>query len=1591
MSDKRKTEDELLEELTRLRRVALELDASEAERKRALEAREASEERFRSLHDNIPVGVFRTSADPAGRILSANPALARMFGYESADDMSGLRVSDLYVNRGDRRKFRETVTSARVIADYEVLFRRRDGGTFWGSISARAVPSTDGEIAYFDGVIEDITERRKAGEARERRAQESAVLARLTAELIGKSSVDAALAAAVGNLSGLFPAYVSVNLLDDGGRFLDVRAHNMDTGLLGFVEKLIGRGYAGWRIPLYEGSVIAETIWTNRPTVCNVDFEIDASVVHVDLADLLASMVTPDSPLRKFVKPVAKHFGRQSFLGIPFLDETGEILGTLSLMREKPFSRQDFDLGKAMANVIGQAVKHCLLTEAVRASEERYRTLQANIPVGVFRSTADTEGRILSANPAMIRMFGYGTMSQAADTSFGDLFPDAESRRQFVETLTADGVIRDYEVRLNRRDGSSFMASITAQAVPGADVKTSYFDGVVSDITERVRAEEERDRHRLDAASAAGDLQALVDNVDVLLWSVRVAENGDLYYERVNDAFAAVEGKNADFYNGRRIEDIATPDQFEAIQKRFRELSARETHTYETSFGPKGKERHFKIKLIPATTAEGRITRFIGAAEDVTESKRVEYELKRHIRALEGLNAISKAINSAPDLERLVSSAANFLADNTGVIAGGIYLFSEGRDYLRLAKAFGPSPEIYREREILDPADPHVQLVLSSPVAVFLDDWAQTAKETENAAEASVVNAAISCEGGIIGILSLTLSEADRHTMSFVETTASELGSSIRNKRIERARRENEETSRVLLNAPANVAFLINTDGEVLNFNETARSRTRLPEEELRGRSLWTVLPEAVAGQRRAAAQKAVKTGKPVHFQETRGRVRYRNYYCPLKDEADTVARIAIFSWRIEAQVKIEDESTAENEFQAVEEFLLAGDASGALAVARTPFAFLVDPAAAIEEINDPTARRVGVPVAEVIGRPFADYLPPALARSRRGRFDEVLRAGEAISFCDEFPGGVYENDFYPIVGDDGAVTTLAYFSRDVTEQKRAEEELDRYRHQLEALVDERTEELRVANVKLQREIGERKRAEAEIRKSEETYRRLYDTTQALADQTELDEVLRQIADQAMALLGAVDCTVYLLDYERGVLAPIYASSAKDRDAIMAFTLRPGEGLTGRVARDGKGQYVNVGADDDLSAHIPGTDSDEDDNQSVMAVPMFNAGNVLGVLTISQEGGGFDDDDLAKLTVFARQAEIAVKRARDLKAVRDSEERYRSLVETIHDGFAIVDGEENILFVNQAYCNILGYTRAELVEMNIRDLIPEGEIPKTLEATRAKRDERRSTKYEVRMQRKDGELRDVLVSSTPLLDENGEYKLTIGVALDITDQKRTEAELELRTRQLEIAHRRADDLLRNILPEQVITELDETSTSPPRLVSEATIVFVDVVGFSRISSRVNHKALLTKLSAYFHAFDLVVRDCGLEKLKTVGDGYMYAGGLFAESNQLEECADAAIDILKFVGTRDWQVRVGVHVGPCIAGLVKGWRMVYDVWGETVNFASRLNDEGEPGRINVSEAVYEGLKNKFEFEARGEVRLAAFGAVPMYYLLGRKVN
>lgn len=219
-----------------------------------------------------------------------------------------------------------------------------------------------------------------------------------------------------------------------------------------------------------------------------------------------------------------------------------------------------------------------------------------------------------------------------------------------------------------------------------------------------------------------------------------------------------------------------------------------------------------------------------------------------------------------------------------------------------------------------------------------------------------------------------------------------------------------------------------------------------------------------------------------------------------------------------------------------------------------------------------------------------------------------------------------------------------------------------------------------------------------------------------------------------------------------------------------------------------------------------------------------------------------------------------------------------------------------------------------------------------------------------------------------------------------TEKKEKEAEIyRLKNVELQAAYDKTDDLLRNILPGQIVEELEETSTPKPRIVDDVTVVFIDIVGFTLSTNKNEPEELLNELALHFGAYDEIVKGYGLEKLKTFGDGYMYAGGLFTETNQIEACAETALDILDFVKKREWDVRIGIHVGPCIAGLIKGWRMIYDVWGETVNLAARLEQNGEPGRINVSRAVYDELGDSYTFKYRGKIQVHNVGAIPMYFV------
>lgn len=218
-------------------------------------------------------------------------------------------------------------------------------------------------------------------------------------------------------------------------------------------------------------------------------------------------------------------------------------------------------------------------------------------------------------------------------------------------------------------------------------------------------------------------------------------------------------------------------------------------------------------------------------------------------------------------------------------------------------------------------------------------------------------------------------------------------------------------------------------------------------------------------------------------------------------------------------------------------------------------------------------------------------------------------------------------------------------------------------------------------------------------------------------------------------------------------------------------------------------------------------------------------------------------------------------------------------------------------------------------------------------------------------------------------------------------------ELEAALREIEHQRRIAEDLLLNILPRKVAEELREKGEVDPMYFEDATIVFTDFVGFTLSSEKLPAEELVYLLHKYFVGFDRIISGYGLEKLKTIGDSYMFAGGVpeHRPSHPVDAVL-AAVELVDFVQKMaeeepsvNWKVRVGIHTGPVIAGVVGTTKFAFDVWGETVNFGSRMESSGQPNRINISERTYSRVKDFFQCEHRGPVRIKDGREVEMYFV------
>ena len=223
-----------------------------------------------------------------------------------------------------------------------------------------------------------------------------------------------------------------------------------------------------------------------------------------------------------------------------------------------------------------------------------------------------------------------------------------------------------------------------------------------------------------------------------------------------------------------------------------------------------------------------------------------------------------------------------------------------------------------------------------------------------------------------------------------------------------------------------------------------------------------------------------------------------------------------------------------------------------------------------------------------------------------------------------------------------------------------------------------------------------------------------------------------------------------------------------------------------------------------------------------------------------------------------------------------------------------------------------------------------------------------------------------------------------------------EEKVKERTAEIEAEKEKSDELLLNILPSSTAEELKAKGFASTQEYAEATVLFTDFKGFTTFTSSLSAQELVRGLDYCFRGFDDIVERHGLEKIKTIGDAYMCVGGVpDVNDSHAVNSVKAALEMIEFMdhwqaeqekaGVPIWEVRIGIHTGPVIAGVVGKKKFAFDIWGDTVNIASRMESHGSVGKINVSEATYALTKDEFDFDPRGLLPVKGKGDLHMYFL------
>lgn len=360
--------------------------------------------------------------------------------------------------------------------------------------------------------------------------------------------------------------------------------------------------------------------------------------------------------------------------------------------------------------------------------------------------------------------------------------------------------------------------------------------------------------------------------------------------------------------------------------------------------------------------------------------------------------------------------------------------------------------------------------------------------------------------------------------------------------------------------------------------------------------------------------------------------------------------------------------------------------------------------------------------------------------------------------------------------------------------------------------------------------------------------------------------------------------------------------------------------------------------------------------------------------------------------IFLAMARDVTDRKQMEEALQRAEENYRSIVENAVEGIFQCAPHGQFLGGNQSLAKMFGF-----------DSIEEMLGPLGLNRTRrfyvdperwgsfltVIADRGTIYNFESQVFDRDGDTFWVSENARTVFDGDGRLLYYEGTIQNITERKQAEEALVME-------QEKSDRLLLNILPKAIAERLKQGEGSLAEQYAEATILFADLVGFTPVSAQMRPIELVNLLNQIFSTFDQLAENHDLEKIKTVGDEYMAVGGLpVPKPDHVQAVAQLALDmqaaISKFTtpSGKPFQIRIGINTGSVVAGVIGIKKFAYDLWGDTVNVASRMETQGEPGKIQVTEAVYEILRQEFLLEPRGELEVKGRGMMTTYWLLGRK--